>query len=296
MSVYHHALNAEADEKMGLAALFAQSATAGVATTGVLTGLAVTQTTTASTAVQIAQGAGVVQSSLTAGASLLYNPAPTLDILTANPVGSLPRYDIVAFDSLTGNVSALIGTPNATPTDPTVPSTSLRLARIRNVANAAAIDSAHIDDLRVFTTLLQAPEPAPVVAEYARGTSPGFSGSAWTKLGFLTQVEISGITYSGGDFTVPTAGRYDCTFQVAFPSAPGLTTVGAQIAVNGTDAAYQNYPAQATYGNWSANVTRTLRLNAGDKVSFLAYHDASAALATIASTAATWAQIQRVSA
>ena len=157
MTVYHKAGNAETDEKMGLAALLAQTATVGVAATGVLYGLAVSQTATASGSVQVAQGAGVAQGSVTAGASLLYNPAPTLNIFTANPVGSLPRYDIVVFDSLTGNVSVIVGTPNATPSDPTVPNTALKLARIRNAANATTIPASAIDDLRVYTQLLMPP-------------------------------------------------------------------------------------------------------------------------------------------
>ena len=154
-SEYHNGGNSEANEKQGLAALFAQSATPGVATTGVLYGLAVSQTTTASGSVQISQGAGVVQASFTDGASLLTNPDPTLDVLTANPVGSLGRNDIVVFDALTAKVSVVVGTPNAAPTDPTVPATSLKLARLRHAANATSIPTAKVDDLRVYTSLLQ---------------------------------------------------------------------------------------------------------------------------------------------
>lgn len=144
---YHNGGNQEVDEKIGVSALFTQSAP-GIAYTGTLFGLQVTQTATASGSVQIGMGAGVVQGSLTAGASLLTNPAPTLDIFTANPVGALPRYDIVVFDAITATVTAIIGTASATPNDPTVPNTALKLARIRNVANATSIDAAHIDDLR----------------------------------------------------------------------------------------------------------------------------------------------------
>lgn len=154
MTEYHNAGNSEADQKQGLAALLAQSSP-GIATTGVLKGLQVTQTQTASGSVQVGQGAGVVQASLTAGASLLFDPAPTLDVFTAHPVGSLPRNDIVVFDATTGEVAVLVGAPNASPTDPTVPASALRLARLRHAANATGIPNAKIDDLRVFTSLLQ---------------------------------------------------------------------------------------------------------------------------------------------
>jgi len=151
-SEYHNGGNTEANEKQGLAALLAQSST-GVAKTGVLYGLAVSQTATASGSVQVGQGAGVAQPSFTAGASLMTDPAPTLNVFTANPVGGLPRNDIVVFDSLTAAVSVLVGSANATPTDPTIPNTALPLARLRHAANATTIPTSKIDDLRVFTGL-----------------------------------------------------------------------------------------------------------------------------------------------
>ena len=219
MTVYHKAGNAEAEEKMGLAALLAQSSTAGIAATGVLYGLAVTQTTTASGSVQIAQGAGAVQGSLTAGVSLLYNPAPTLNILTGNPVGALPRYDIVVFDSLTGNASAIIGTPNATPTDPTVPNTALKLARIRNAANATTIPAANIDDLRVYTQLLM-------------------------PLGYRA-------TTSGVDSITPSAANVPTSKAVAFP--PGFFTAAPNVMLTLSTAV----PGTGATGIAATNVTAT---------------------------------------
>jgi hypothetical protein len=68
-------------------------------------------------------------------------------------MGGLPRNDIVVFDSITATIIAITGVPNATPTDPTVPATAVKLARLRNIAGATAIDTAHIDTLIVPTTL-----------------------------------------------------------------------------------------------------------------------------------------------
>ena len=151
---YHKAGVSEAQQKKALAYLYAQDST-GLATDGVLAGLAVTQTTTASAAVNIAGGAAMVQASTGNGASLMVNDTDpqSLDILTANPMGGLARNDLVVIDQATGSLRAIIGTPNASPTDPTVPTSALALARIRNVASATTIDTAHIDDLRVFTHL-----------------------------------------------------------------------------------------------------------------------------------------------
>lgn len=149
----------EAQQKKALAFLFAQ-ASAGLATTGVLTGLAVTQTGTASTAVLVAAGAAVSQDTVGNGASQLVNDTQkTLDVLTANPVGGLPRNDLIVFDSATSSIRAIIGTPNASPTDPTLPATCAPLARIRNLASATTIPTAQIDDLRVFTYLFGVSAP-----------------------------------------------------------------------------------------------------------------------------------------
>jgi hypothetical protein len=153
--------NTEAQDKLAEAYLFAQSSE-GIATTGVLSGLAVSQTTTASANVVVGAGAGIVQASRLNGADRLINDTDyTLDVLTSNPVGGLPRNDIVVFDSATvaagtGGIRVVVGTPNAIPTDPTVPSTAIPSARLRHAASATTVPAAKIDDLRTFTKLAEA--------------------------------------------------------------------------------------------------------------------------------------------
>lgn len=155
----HNAGNTEAQQKEGLAYLLAQ-VSQGKAATGVLSGLGVSQTTTASKSVQVAAGGAVAQASVLVGASLLVNDTTiTLDVLTANPLGSLPRNDIIVLDAATLDVHPVIGTPNATPSDPTVPSTAVPLARIRNAADATTVPASAIDDLRPWTALAGAPVP-----------------------------------------------------------------------------------------------------------------------------------------
>jgi hypothetical protein len=110
----------------------------------------VTQTATASSAVLVGAGAGNSQDTVGNGAAIMVNDTQkTLDILTANPMGGTPRNDIVVFDSATTSIRAIIGTPNAIPTDPTVPTTAIPLARIRNLASATTIPTAQIDSLIV---------------------------------------------------------------------------------------------------------------------------------------------------
>lgn len=150
----HNAGNTEAQQKEAVAYLLGSSGTTGKAATGVLSGLAVSQTATASGSVLAAAGAGVAQAAVLDGASVLVNDSQaTLDVFTANPMSSLPRNDIVVFDAATTSVRVIIGTPSATPSDPTVPTSAIPLARLRNGASATTIPTANIDDLRTFTYL-----------------------------------------------------------------------------------------------------------------------------------------------
>jgi hypothetical protein len=161
---YHNAANDEGSQKKALAWVLAN--TAGKAKTGVLSGLSVAQTTTASASVVVAAGAGVVQAATLDGASLVaLDTDLTYDVLTANPVGGLPRNDIIVYDLATlsalptasGGIRAIIGTPNASPTDPTVPTSAIPLARLRHAASATTIPAAKIDSLIVPTDLFGVP-------------------------------------------------------------------------------------------------------------------------------------------
>lgn len=149
----------EAQLRQTFSFLFKQDSV-GLTTDGVLTGLSVAQTASPSAAVIVAAGAAVVQDSVLNGVTplVLDTTLPAFDVLTANPLGGLPRNDIIAFDAATlasgtGGIVAIIGTPNASPTDPTVPATAIALARLRHAASATTIPTAKIDDLRVFTNL-----------------------------------------------------------------------------------------------------------------------------------------------
>lgn len=147
---YHNAGNNEAQQKMALAWMLKQEA-AGKAQDGVLAGLLVTQTGSASAAVLIASGGAIAQDAVLSGASLLVNDSSkTLDILTTNPMGATPRNDIVVFDAATITIHNVVGTPNANPQDPTIPASATPLARLRHQANATTVPSSAIDDMRSF--------------------------------------------------------------------------------------------------------------------------------------------------
>jgi len=197
--------NSEVQDMQAEAYLYASSGTTGIAATGVIEGLVVTQAPTANGTVLIAAGACVNQASLGQGASRLINPSQkTLDILTANPVGGLPRNDIVVFDSITKLITVIVGTPNATPTDPTVPATSVALARLRNLASATTIPTAQIDQLAVATTVRGAigadgkangvPIPATSTAKAGKRIHWDNYAGTTTTGGYLTVTHGAGFT------------------------------------------------------------------------------------------------------
>ena len=195
---------------------FAQGSTIGQAKTGVLSGLTVTQTTTASGSVLVDAGMGVAQNSrLTGVKPLLNDTQKTLDVLGATPMGSLPRNDVVVFDASTESIRLIPGTPNATPSDPALPTLCVALARLRHSANDTAIPTSHIDDLRVPTSLLGGTQ---VVANSAqRDALPKYVGlkvyrvsalreETWDGTGWwcMAYGEESATVNGSGDFSINT--------------------------------------------------------------------------------------------
>lgn len=218
--------NSEAQDRLATSFLLPQ-ASDGLARTGVLSGLLVTQTSTASGSVQIAAGAAPVQASVGTGVALLVNDTlATLDVFTANPMGGIARWDIIAFDSLTKALIALPGTPNVSPSDPTVPSTAVPLARLRHAASATTIPTAKIDDLRL---LLRRP-----FAEYVTTASCAadgtFSGTFPAGL-FTVAPKIVATVESSLQFAIAAAAASSatafagraCFFPSPLPSSANLT-------------------------------------------------------------------------
>jgi hypothetical protein len=212
--ILHKAGNTEAQQKKAMAFLLSQ-ASAGLAATGVLTGLGVTQTGTASADVLVAAGSGVSQDTVGNGASVLVNDTQkTLDILTANPMGATPRNDIVVFDSATTSISNIVGTPNAVPTDPTVPSTAIPLARLRHAASATTVPTAKIDSLITKTSLFGGANESNVI----RGVP--FAGASTTKAAKkIHWGTYSGTTNASSELVITHACGFTPTVVVPFNSA-----------------------------------------------------------------------------
>lgn len=200
--------NTEAQDRLATSFLLAQTSP-GLATTGVLSGLAVTQTATASDSVLIASGAAPIQASVITGVALMVNDtAATLEVLTTNPVGALPRHDIVVMDSVTKATAVVLGTPNATPSDPAVPTTACALARLRQIADGqpghGTIPTSAIDDLRTYTTLA--------------GTLPVVSGLPAAFDGNVSLTSGSQILRIGDQVTV----MFTATRAAGFSGNPGV--------------------------------------------------------------------------
>ena len=236
--------NSEAQDKLAEAYLFRQ-ASEGIANTGVISGLAVTQDTTASAKVKIGAGAGIVQQSRLNGADRLVNDTDVLlDVLTANPMGGVPRNDLIVFDqaALPNGLRAIIGTPNAVPTDPTVPATAIPLARLRNAASATTIPSSAIDDLRTLTAVHGGRVTVTGTAQRDRLVkSEGLMVwrtdvhrlETWDGTGWLTEVSAMDqivATNGNGEFSLST-GLSSIKYANVYNGNGGIVRAGARVNI-----------------------------------------------------------------
>lgn len=190
--------------------LLEQSST-GKAKTGVVAGCAVTATTPSATgSVVIGVGLANVQPTTGGGAfPELVTAAETVDVFTANPMQfeTNPRNDIVGITQ-DGAGTVLVGTPNAIPTDPAVPSTVVPLWRLRHLAGATTITPQAADDLRVPVSLLGAADEDFNV----RGVP--MAGASTAKAGKRTH---------WGNFSSTAASRNATTGQGTFAHGCGFT-------------------------------------------------------------------------
>ena len=226
--------NLEHQDKLADAYLFEQSAE-GIARTGVISGLGVAQTTTAGPNVVVGAGSGVVQVSRLAGAERLVNDTDfTLDVLTANPMGGVPRNDIVVFDQATlpNGIRVIVGTPAATPSDPTVPTSAIPLARLRHAASATTVSSGKIDDLRA-TARLKGTSKTGGRFHWGKATAGPTDASGYATIthgcGFTPDVVVAS-NQSGYQMAAdnPTA----TTFRVRVLQADGSVYSGVSLTVN----------------------------------------------------------------
>lgn len=214
----------EAQQKKALAFLFAQDSV-GLATDGVLSGLQVTQTGTASANVLVGAGAAVTQDTVGNGASLMVNDTQkTLDVLTANPMGATARNDLVVFDSATASIRVIVGTPNVSPTDPTVPATATALARLRHAASATTVPTAKIDDLRTFTGMAEYAPPWTSLT-----LAGGVSGTLKYRLrGAMVDVavDVTG-TFAAGFTAISSGGALPAAARPSITPARAVAYVGS---------------------------------------------------------------------
>ena len=229
---YHAAGNSEAQQKEALAYLLAQSSV-GKAATGVLSGLAVAQTTTASGSVTVAAGAGVAQAAVLDGASVVVNDTQvTLDVLGANPVGGVARNDIIALDAASRSLLVLVGTPNAVPTDPTVPATAVRLARLRHAGSATTIPSSAIDDLRTFTHLFGVGDDTGIMTSgFTAATGWSIATQQWLVKNGVVQIYLR-FTRTGSTITPPADSNLANVLVATAPAScvPTIPVGGSNVA------------------------------------------------------------------
>lgn len=155
------------EARLGLAAGWTPGASGVLARSGVMPGpgtpLRVHQTGTASGSLLVDAGSAAVQgtTSATQGVYVGTNDAQiTLAYLATYPADANPRKDLIvariADDDYAGasnafTIEVVKGTASGSPVDPTVPASSLVLARVNLPASATTVADAVIDDLRPYT-------------------------------------------------------------------------------------------------------------------------------------------------
>lgn len=172
---------------------------------GVVSGLAVTQTPTASMSVNISAGKGFVAGTSVAlqGMYNVINDAPSSIALPGSNVTN-PRYDLIVISINDADVAGstnsaefkvISGVPSSSPAVPSIPPSTLVLARIYVGAGVSTITSASITDVRLHTAarggIIQVPDAAsrlrittyPVlVEESSTGILWRNSGSGWAQV------------------------------------------------------------------------------------------------------------------
>lgn len=220
--------NSEAQDRLASSFLLAQDSV-GLASDGVLAGLVVSQQTTASKFVDVAVGAAVVQDSVSNGVALMVNDGvKAVDVLQTDVAESNPRNDLIVFDSATKTVRKIKGTANVTPTDPAVPATACKLARVRvksatTYAGNEVVAAADIDNLITKTRLFGVP------------------------------IEQTGTVSLAGDAT--NQRTQAVTFPVPFPGTP--TIMLQPLTGMSTSATTQNaWPSSESATGFTCNLTR----------------------------------------
>jgi len=236
----------EQDSRLGIGALFASGSGLTV-NPGVVAGLAVTQTGTASADVSVASGSALNQATSAIGGAYLeiLDTAKTVDVLGANPAESSPRRDLIVYESGLApgsKVHVVKGTAGAIPVDPAIPSQAVALARVRVKAAATyggneAIVNADIDDLRTYTGMRGA--PVQVASQTARDALDlysglmvwrtdvdrfeSYTGSAWRIYQPLASPGVQKGTASA-TLTAATVRTGSVSFATAYSATPIITT------------------------------------------------------------------------
>lgn len=245
MTVFKPLVSGETEQQFRqlFSSLFAITSSPLQSRTGVLgaSGLRVRQTTTASASVTVDSGVSVSQSSVLTGVTPMVNDSTfTLDVLGANPMGGLPRNDIVVIDAGTSSIRVITGVANASPTDPAVPSSAVPLARLRHAASATTVPTSVIDDLRVFTAMRGGAvtarnqterdalaQDSTVVYRIDSGTLEVYDGTGWLYFGKTSAAKAgkrthwgaaTGTVDSNGYLTVTHGAGFTPTVAVATPS------------------------------------------------------------------------------
>jgi microcystin-dependent protein len=189
------------------------------------TSFAVTQRGTPSMAVDVAAGVAIVTGTDQSfqGKYLCRAESATTNVAIAAAPGSGTRYDIVVVqvrDTNAGGpagddarVYVVEGTASASPVDPTIPTSSIPLARVRVAAGTGSITNSLIDNLRVEARVIGATPPSGSLMAFAGSSVPAgwllCDGTAYSQTVYPALFAAIGSSYatSGGQ-SAPASGLF----------------------------------------------------------------------------------------
>lgn len=215
-----------------------------------------------------------------------------LTIPTADPF--LPRKDYVVvrwYDTESGDgtalaqIEVLTGTPNASPSPPSLTGKTVQVLALVDVAAATtSIAGSAITDQRSLVT-----QASRVLWQASlSGNNLTSDSSDWRKVTLNTiEVDTAGIGLSSGGFKCPTTGLYRVSGQAAFPGTDtdGKRAVGVVTnpASPPTPVPAQSslQPPMSTGSTFMPTPTRLVQANKGDILNLIVFQDSGSTLTMI---------------
>lgn len=241
----------------------------------------------ANMSVDVALGTAIVKgTSVTYQGTYILRSTSTSNVPIAASDPSNPRIDIIVAQvhdkqadggsSYGWTLTAVAGTPAASPVAPPVPASSLLLGQVRVNANATSITTSNITDKRVLSGVGDVPK-----WDLYGTSNPGQnldSGSVTTYLPFGVNQQV-GVGVSNGVVTIQTPGRYNvfgCVRISGSGTCNRIVEIFSSEVLGGRNRSAGN--SLTSGSNIPVGASGSFYLQAGDTIYLGLYQDSGSAL------------------